>query len=161
MQSCVLVTKPYPERHTGKNITSSIQRTVGSFEVDMAKVLAVTHDTAANTQCAGELMSVVWLGEYWVCCSQTTISSQWGTWNCYHCPCYCIWEEVSGTLQAQHPCCRTAKGPTGVNGCSLQKIDAGLSHPMGQHLVYGWASVSKQVASVCSCVRWVSYEEAG
>ena len=57
-QSCVLVTKPFPECHTGQNIANCIQQTVRSFEIDMAKVVAVTHDTAANAQCAGEPTSL-------------------------------------------------------------------------------------------------------
>ena len=58
MQSCVLMTKPFPECHTDRNIANSIEQVVRSFGINTAKVKAVVHDTAANTELAGDLMSL-------------------------------------------------------------------------------------------------------
>ena len=58
MQSCVLMTKPFPERHTGQNIADSIEQVVRSFGINTAKVKAVVHDTVANAELAGDLMSL-------------------------------------------------------------------------------------------------------
>ena len=60
MQSCVLMTKPFPEHHTGQNIADSIEQVVRSFCINTAKVKVVVHDTAANAELAGNLMSLDW-----------------------------------------------------------------------------------------------------
>ncbi len=56
MKSCVLQTKHFPERHTGQNISDIIQSIVKSFDIDVANVKGVVHDTCANAELAGKLM---------------------------------------------------------------------------------------------------------
>ena len=57
IQSCVLATKPFPERHTGRNIADSIVQVTRSFDIDDEKVKAVVHDKAANAELSGKIMS--------------------------------------------------------------------------------------------------------
>ena len=56
MKGCVLKTKFFPERHTGQNISDSIQEIVKDFGIDVTKVMGVVHDTCANAELAGRLM---------------------------------------------------------------------------------------------------------
>ena len=57
IQSCVLATKPFPERHTGRNIADSTVQVTRSFNIGDEKVKAVVHDTAANAELSGKIMS--------------------------------------------------------------------------------------------------------
>lgn len=56
MKSCVLQTKHFPERHTGQHISETIQDIVRSFDIEVAKVKGVVHDTCANAKLAGRLL---------------------------------------------------------------------------------------------------------
>ena len=53
MKSYVLQTKHFPDSHTGQHISETIQDIVRSFDIDVAKVKGVVHDTCANAELAG------------------------------------------------------------------------------------------------------------
>ena len=55
MESNILKTQHFPERHTGVNISHSIEEVVGSFNID-SKIVGIVHDTCANAELASELM---------------------------------------------------------------------------------------------------------
>jgi hypothetical protein len=55
MESNILKTQHFPERHTGVNISHSIEEVVHSFNID-SKIVGIVHDTCTNAELAGELM---------------------------------------------------------------------------------------------------------
>lgn len=57
MESNILKTLHFPERHTGVNISDSIIEVVHSFNID-SKIVGVVHDTCANAELAGESLTV-------------------------------------------------------------------------------------------------------
>ena len=66
--------------------------------------------------------------------SQAVVGSQHGTPNVCHFLCDFSLRKARRSLEAQHPSYTTAKSAKGVNECSPEETEAGLSHPMGQHL---------------------------
>ena len=134
MQSCILVTKPFPEHHIGRNITDSIQQVVRSFGINTAKVKAIVHDTAANAELAGDLMS---------------LSLDWENAECAAHKLQLAVNEglqipaiaraiAAGQMLVDHlKHSSRAEGVTGANACSPKETEAGFSYPMEQHLLYG------------------------
>ena len=56
IDSFVLTTKAFPERHTAMEITQKLKETTGEFGIK-DKIVAVVHDQAANMECCCSLLS--------------------------------------------------------------------------------------------------------
>lgn len=157
MQRCVLMTKPFPEHNTSQNITNSLSSCQELWYWHSKGQSCSAWQISEYGACWWSYVFVPWLVKCWVCSSQAVVGNQRGTLNSHHCLCYCSsWAKASASLQAQYPCCSRAKGATGANGYSPKETEAGLFHPMEQHLLNDWASVCEQVANNCCSVGWIS-----